>query len=63
MEYIILLGKNKLHVSHLILKRRVFYIEVCNNKLFDCHHSDKDRIYFIHECKKWMQTSKAKNSY
>ena len=25
-----------------IKKISVFYNEVCNNKLFDCHHSDKD---------------------
>ena len=37
-------------ISHK--KRSVFSNEVCNNKLFDCHHSDKDRISFIHVCKK-----------
>ena len=50
--------KNKTTISHK--KRTVFYIELCNNKLFDCHRSDSDRIYFIQECKKKDAASKAK---
>ena len=43
------LGKKRI-ISHK--KRSVFYNEVHNNKLFDCHYSDNDRICFMHECKK-----------
>ena len=43
------LGKKTI-ISHK--KRSFFYNEVCNNKLFDCHHSDSDSICFMHECKK-----------
>ena len=39
-------------------KRGVFYNEVCNKKLFDCHHSDYDRICFMHECKKKLAKQK-----
>ena len=58
MEYIYSL-ENKQTIS--FKKRLVFCIKVCNNKLFDCHHSDKDRIYFIHEYQKWMQLVKQKD--
>ena len=37
-----------------IKKISVFYNEMCNIKLFDSHHSDKDRTYFVHVCKKRM---------
>ena len=37
-------------ISHK--ERSVIYIEVCNNKLLDGHHSKKDRISFIDLCKK-----------
>ena len=43
--------------------RSVFYNEVCNNKLSDCHPPDKDRICFIHVCKKRMLGSKANRMY
>ena len=43
-----------------IKKISVYYKEVCNNKLFDCHHSDKDRTYFVHACKKGYKQVKPK---
>ena len=49
VEYIAIQLRKK---KKLTKKRKRLYGEVCNNKLLDCHHSDKDRIGFIRMCVK-----------
>ena len=40
VDYMYSVERKKI-ISHEI--RSVFYKGVCNNKLFDCHHSDNNR--------------------